>query len=89
MSQAAKPITKAEMEQFAVDLTDKSPDHVAWLSIVRYGMGTLLENQPLFIEIIFREAVKQLERENLPSRTVSDEARFIFEELQLQITSAA
>ena len=86
--QGTEPITKADMENFAVKLTDDSPDHQAWLAIVRYGIGTLMDNQPLFFEIICREAKKQLQRKNVPSLTISDEARFIFQELDLRITSA-
>ncbi len=84
-----KPITKAEMENFAVKLTDDSPNHDAWLSIVQYGIGTLLENQALFIEIIFREAAKQRDRKNVAHRAISDEARAIFEELGLKLTIQA
>ena len=79
----ATPAIKVEMENFAVKLTDDSPNHEAWLATVRYGMGTLLDNQPLFIEIIFREAAKQLGRKNIAGRTVGDEARAIFKELGL------
>lgn len=81
----AKPITKADMENFAIKLTDDCVDHDAWLSVVRYGLGTLLENQPLFIEIIFREAVKQLERKKTQSLTISYEVRLIVDELGLRL----
>ncbi|HYE73500.1 MAG TPA: hypothetical protein VEF04_09215 [Blastocatellia bacterium] len=80
-----KPITKNDMEQFAVNLTDNCKMHEEWLSVVRFGLKTLLENQPLLIEIIAREASRQLERKNLQSLVIADEVRFIFEELELKL----
>lgn len=78
-------MNKSQIEQFAVELTDKTETHDGWLAIVRFGMGTFQENQPLFIEIIVREAVRQLRRKNVASLTISDEVRFIFEELGLRL----
>jgi hypothetical protein len=83
-----KPTTKTEIENFAIKLTDDCETHEAWLAVVGYGMGTLLANQPLLIEIIIREAMKQLERQNLTGRVCSDEARFIFEELGLRLEAS-
>jgi len=77
---STKPTAREEMEKFAAKLTDESPDHEAWLSIVRYGMGTLLENQPLLIEIIVREATKQNK-----ALQVAEGTRRIFEELGLRL----
>jgi len=89
MNTANAPVTKEQMEAFAIRLTDGSPDHDAWLSIIRYGLGTLLENQPLFIEIVFRESAKQLERKGITSRVIADEARAIFDELGLRLEVAS
>ncbi|MCY7347075.1 MAG: hypothetical protein LH614_12740 [Pyrinomonadaceae bacterium] len=49
-------------------------------------MKTLLEHQQVLIEIIFREAERELKRKNLASRTISDEGRKIFNELGLRFT---
>jgi hypothetical protein len=67
-----KPVTREEMENFAVKLTDDAPNHEAWLAIVRF-------------EVIFREAQKQTERKKTTGRAISDEARWIFEELGLRL----
>jgi hypothetical protein len=75
-----------DMENFAIDLTDNSQSHEDWLSVVRFGMGTLLENQALFFEIIWREAEKQLKRKGVESRKLSDEAVQIFRELKLKVS---
>lgn len=81
-----RPATRAEIEQFAIDLTDRCANHEQWLSVINFGLGTFLENQPLMIEVIVREAQRQLERKNLPSLTIADEVRFIFQELNLSFT---
>jgi hypothetical protein len=81
---ATKPVTKEEIENFAVKLTNDCETHEAWLAVVRYGLGTLLENQSLFIEIIVREAEKMTD---MPGKT-SDRVRFIFEELGLRFVIA-
>lgn len=76
----------ADMEQFAISLADKCEDHEAWLAIVRFGLGTFMENQALMIEVIAREAVKQLDRKQIKSLVIADEVRFIFQELGLHLT---
>ena len=75
-----------EQEQFAIDLTDNSRTHDDFLLLVRFGMKTLLEHQTVLIEIIFREAERELKRKNLAGRTISDEGRKIFDELGLRFT---
>jgi|GEM_PF-3018595 len=75
----------AEHENFAIKLTDQCQTHKEWLAIVRYGLATLLQNQPLLIEIIVREAVREIERGGVPgSHVAADEARRIFKELGLR-----
>lgn len=71
------------MEQFAISLADKCEDHEAWLAIVRCGLGTFMENQALMIEVIAREAAKQLDRKQIKSLAIAGEVRFIFQELGL------
>ena len=74
-----------EQENFAIKLTDQCSTHSEWLAVVRYGLATLLQNQPLLIEIIVREAVKEIERGAVPgSHVAADEARRIFKELGLR-----
>lgn len=51
--------------------------------IVRFGLGTFMENQALMIEVIAREAAKQLDRKQIKSLVIADEVRFIFQELGL------
>lgn len=74
-----------EQENFAIKITDTCETHQEWLSLVRYGLYTLLQNQPLLIEIIVREAVREIERGHVPgSHVAADEARRIFQELGLR-----
>lgn len=51
-----------EKENFALTLTDRCRTHSEWLAVVRYGMGTLLEDQRILMEVITREAMCELER---------------------------
>jgi len=82
-------VEAVENENFAIQLTDQCKSHSEWLAVVRYGLGTLLENQPLLIEIIVREAQREIERGHLPSsHVVADEARRIFQELGLRFEVA-
>lgn len=73
-----------DMENFAVNLTDDCKTHEEWLAVVRFGLGTLMQNQLLLVEIIWREA----EKRQLPPHKVSDQARFIFDELGLKLVLA-
>ena len=47
-----------EQENFAVKLTSSTEDHHSWLAVVRFGMGTLIQNQPVLAEILVAEAMK-------------------------------
>lgn len=71
-------------ENFVIKLTDAAKSHEEWLSIVRFGLATLLENQLLLMECIVREACRERERSTLKTRVAADEARKIMEELGLR-----
>lgn len=73
-------------ENFAITLADNCKTHVEWLSVVRFGLKTLLENQLLLIEIITREAERQAQK--TPGHTTADEVRQIFHELNLRLMVA-
>lgn len=77
-------VTELNDEQFAVDLTDNTRDHAEWLAVMRYGLKTLLYNQPLLMELIVRESVRQRDRSGIESRVPADDARAIIEELGLR-----
>lgn len=49
-------IDKSEIEEFAIELTDKCPTHQEWIKVIRYGMGFLLTTPDLLIELVFKEA---------------------------------
>jgi len=77
-------------ENFAIKLTDTVKTHDEWLSIVRFGLLTLLENQTLLMEIIVRRAqiLCDEHQKYLSSRVVADDARVILEELGLKFSLA-
>lgn len=73
------------VESFASSLTAQCNTHKEWLAVMNYGMGTLLTNQPLLIELIDREA-------NQETRRGSNEGHLIlvriFRELKLKVSLA-
>ena len=73
-----------EDENFAVALAEKCETHQQWLSVVRFGLPTLvLVNQPLLMELIVREAERQAKNSSVLGRSPADEARVIMAELGL------
>lgn len=85
---ATKPTTKEQMEEFAKKTAAACQDHEAWLAFVRYGLSFLLDNQPLLIELVIREAVRLTKwAEAEPGYVPVEEARRIFEELGLKLTT--
>lgn len=78
---------EADQENFAVTLTDRCDTHEQWLSVVRFGMPTLLRSPAVLIEIIVREAVKRGRHNAVKSRVVADDAAEILGELGLRFTT--
>lgn len=76
-------------EQFVITLTDTCKSHDAWLSVVNFGMAELLRNQPLLMEVITQEAVRQTKSSAVPNTSVSDNTRAIFQELGLRFEATA
>jgi hypothetical protein len=68
-----------EQENFAVRLTSSADDHHSWLAVVRFGMGTLINNQPLLAEILVAQAVKIAAK--TPNNNAADEIAGIMREL--------
>ena len=75
-----------EQENFAVNLTAKCKTHDEWLSVVRFGLATLLENQRVFAEIIVSEA--QRCAESVPDHKPSDHIGSILCSLGLKLSVA-
>lgn len=76
-----------DQENFAIQLTDSCKTHEEWLSVMHFGMGTLLRSQPLLMECIVREAERECKRTGLPSRVPADHARAIMVELGLKFVA--
>lgn len=75
-----------ELENFAVQLTDKAKTHDEWLAIVRFGLGTLLDNQSVLAEIITREA--QRCAASVPNGETSEHVASILAQLGLKLSLA-
>lgn len=71
-------------ETFVIQLTDECENHEQWLAIVRFGLKTLLENQVFLMEIILREASREIMRSKMNSTSGAGPARTIFDELGLR-----
>jgi hypothetical protein len=79
-----------EYEDFAVTLTDQAKTHGEWLSIVKFGLPTLMQDQKLLMEIIVRRAqvVCDQNKKHVPHRVVADDAWVIMDELGLKFDLA-
>jgi hypothetical protein len=73
-----------EMENFAVQLAAKTHTHEHWLAVVRFGLGTLIENQSVLAEILVAEASREAEKN--PTHKASDEISTILRELGLRLS---
>lgn len=73
-----------DRDDFAVKLTDQCSSHKEWLGVVRFGLKTLIDDPQLLIEIITREACKEVVRSPCKTYVPSDFARTIMDELGLR-----
>ena len=71
------------VESFAFQLTASCTTHKEWLAVMNYGMGTLLVNQPLLVELIDREAVEETRRGSKEGHLILVR---IFRELKLKVS---
>lgn len=85
--EAAGDFGRMAPDSFAVWLTDNTQSHGQWLSVVRFGLKTLLDAQPLLIEIICREAQREADRSNLGSHVAADHIGGIMAELSLKLVT--
>lgn len=74
-----------EDEKFASQLCNATKTHEEWLSVMRFGMSTLLGDQCVLIDLIFTEAVREKGRNDKPRNKQEVPAIIweIFEELEL------
>jgi hypothetical protein len=70
-------------ENFIIQLAEQTKTHEEWLSLVRFGLGTLLERQPLLAEILVLEAMREACK--IPSHKTSDEIAKILREVGLKL----
>ena len=59
----------AEEEKFAISLMDQcnADEREKWLSIMRFGMGTLIQNPKFLIDVICQRAKQEHEEKVKPS----------------------
>lgn len=69
------------VETFAHRLAASCGTHSQWLSVMRYGLGTLLKDQQLLITLIDQETNREVRRGATPEYALQR----IFSELKLQI----
>lgn len=81
---ATKPTTNEQMRVFAQNLARECTDHTQWLAVIRYGLGFLLDNQPLLIELLTWEATKLANNKGAEG-SMCEETRRVFDELGLRI----
>lgn len=78
-------------EPIALQLCRQTKTHEEWLTVMRFGMNTLLDDQLVLIDCIFQEAQREYDRKDKPrnSQDVQTIAWEIFEELELKIVADA
>ena len=72
-------------EDFIINLTKTAETHSEWLAIIRFGLQGLLEDSNFLTELIYFEAKRVNERDNLEARMISDDFVKIFMELNLSL----
>lgn len=75
-------------ENFAIELTDKCRTDAEWLSVMRFGLETLLKNPSVLMECITRRAEVLKQQSELPSKVTADFAVELFKTLGLRFEVA-
>ena len=57
------PEERLIIENYGISLLDQSTSHEDWLKIMRFGLATLAQNQPLLLELIFAETLREMKRQ--------------------------
>lgn len=70
-------------ENFIIDLFESAESYEQWKSIMAFGMGTLIENQDLLIEVIVRQAA--IMAKDIPNHQASDQVAGILADLKLRL----
>ncbi len=75
-------------DAFAIQLTNQTKTHEEWLSVMRFGMNTLLEDEITLIECVVTEAMREKARGDKPSNTqeLPTIVWEILDELKLKLT---
>jgi hypothetical protein len=81
-------VTRADEENFVHGLAKAYTNHLDWLVLIRYGLKTLLDNQPFLMELIALEAERLAVEGGREHLKPSDCMRTILEELGLRLVIA-
>lgn len=75
-------------DAFAIHLTNQTKTHKEWLSVMRFGMNTLLEDEITLIECVVTEAMREKTRGDKPRNTqeLPTIVWEILDELKLKLT---
>lgn len=76
---------RKQMEEFVSGLAKAAKSHDDWLVIMRFGLGTLLEEQGFLFELVWQEAMRENKRRSGPAEEVTIVAHQIFNELRLKL----
>ena len=77
-----------QTEQMAKQLCNSTKTHEEWLSVMRFGLNTLLGDQLVLIDCIFTEAQREYDRKDKPRNTqeLPTIVWEILDELKLKLT---
>jgi hypothetical protein len=78
-----------KQKKFVFDMDRQCAEHDDWLVLVRFGMPTLLKDQEVLLELIYREARRQSERDKVDVFRPAEYMQKLFEELGLHIAQGS
>ncbi len=85
------PEERLIIENYGYLPIDQSTGHEDWLKVMRFGLATLAQNQPLLQELIFAEALRELKRHEgqWTAAEIAAQSQEICRELGLRLAPVA
>ncbi len=78
-----------KQRQFAKWLAEQARDHAEWGVVMRFGMETLLQDQPFLFQLITAEMFRELTRAGVPADADAQIAKLrdLLAELHLRLVT--
>jgi len=73
---------------FIYNMDEQCSTHDDWLVFVRFGMPTLIKDQDVLVELIYREAMREAQRSGQDEFRPAEFMKAILDELGLHLENA-